>query len=157
MPTFCPYQVFYFLCTQVSLYFSSSVSINFILLSQPSQLPILVHAIWYVILTAAYILPSPQSPDISTCPPFLISCHLQHLASSPIFFSPHPSNAPKLSVSLPPSSNWPVPFTSTMFLSFLLSSPTFCCPADNYSVSVCLLLSSSSTFSSSAFFSSDLP
>ena len=94
MPASCPYQVFTLYAHGYPCLYSFSLSINFILLSQPSQLPTLVHSVWYMIVTVAHILPFSQTPDISICPPFLISCHLQHLVFSHIFFPPHTSNAP---------------------------------------------------------------
>ena len=77
-----------------------------------------------------------MSPDTSVCPSSLVSCHL-HLALSSIFFQPYPSNALKCTCILTPCSVWPLSFTSTLSLSFLLSSPTFCCPADHYALLGC--------------------
>ena len=45
-------------------FFIFFLSINIILLSQPSLLPILVHGVCYMILTAAYSLPSSKTPHI---------------------------------------------------------------------------------------------
>lgn len=122
-----------------------SLYTSYELLSQNSQFPEpLIPLTWHTEQTVHFFLgilhsydsdhfchhqPLCMSPDTSIHPSSLISCHLQQLALSTIYLPPHPSNPPNIPVSSPLGVSPLLP-TSTLALSFLLSSLTYCCPAD---------------------------